>query len=56
VDLVLLKPLAKPVSLDAMKADRVLKEMKLIRNSRLSVTPLTDAQAKRLLNLAETEA
>src|SRR5580658_2199538 len=40
VDLVPLKPLARPVSLETMKTDIILGEMLLIRNSRLSVTPV----------------
>lgn len=54
VDLVPVKPLAKPVGLDVIKADKVLKEIPLVKQSRLSVTPLTEAQFNRLLTLAET--
>jgi predicted RNA-binding protein with PUA-like domain len=53
VDLVPVKPLTTPVSLDTMKADAVLAQMPLLRQSRLSVTPLTEAQFQRLLALAE---
>jgi predicted RNA-binding protein with PUA-like domain len=49
------KPLAKPVTLDAMKVDKILKDMALLRNSRLSVTPVTAAQYERLMALAETK-
>jgi len=55
VDLAPVKPLRKPVSLGAIKADKLLREMPLVRQSRLSVAPLTDNQAKRLLALADTE-
>lgn len=55
VDLAPAKVLAKPVSLDAIKADKVLKEMPLVRNSRLSVTPVTPEQFERLMKLAETK-
>jgi predicted RNA-binding protein with PUA-like domain len=51
VDLAPVKPLRSPVTLEAIKADAVLKEMPLVKQSRLSVTPLTPAQAKRLLKL-----
>ena len=51
VDLVPVKPLKNPVTLEAIKADAVLKEMKLVRQSRLSVSPLTTAQAEKLLKL-----
>jgi predicted RNA-binding protein with PUA-like domain len=54
VDLVPLKPLAQPVSLEAIKADKVLREMPLVKQSRLSVTPLTEAQFAQLLKLAAT--
>ena len=55
VDLKPLKALKQPVSLDQMKSDTVLKEMKLVRQSRLSVTPVTEKQAERLLKLADTK-
>jgi predicted RNA-binding protein with PUA-like domain len=55
VDIEPLKPLKKPVTLDQMKGDSILKEMKLVRQSRLSVTPVTEKEAHRLLELAETK-
>ena len=51
VDLAPVKPLKTPVSLAAIKADAVLKEMPLVRQSRLSVTPMTAVQAERLNRL-----
>lgn len=51
VDLKALKPLRKPVSLAVMKADPALKNIELIRQSRLSVLPVTDAEAARILKL-----
>jgi predicted RNA-binding protein with PUA-like domain len=51
VDLAPVKPLKVPVTLEAIKADAWLKEMPLVKQSRLSVTPLTPAQAERLLKL-----
>jgi predicted RNA-binding protein with PUA-like domain len=56
VDLAPDKPLKKPVTLEQIKGDKLLKEMKLVRQSRLSVTPLDEKQFKRLLELAETKA
>lgn len=44
VDLVPVKPLVRPVTLDAIKADAVLREIPLVKQSRLSVSPLTAAQ------------
>jgi predicted RNA-binding protein with PUA-like domain len=55
VDLVPVKTLTKPVSLEQIKADKILKEMPLVRQSRLSVTPLNREQFNRLLALAETK-
>ncbi len=52
VDLVPAKPLKQPVTLAAIKADKTLSEMALLKQSRLSVTPLTEAQFDRLLELA----
>lgn len=54
VDLAPLKALKKPVSLEEIKSDKVLKEMPLVKQSRLSVTPLSEVQSKRLLELAGT--
>jgi predicted RNA-binding protein with PUA-like domain len=54
VDLEPVKALKNPVPLETLKADQVLKEMKLVKQSRLSVTPLTPAEFNRLLELAAT--
>ena len=56
VDLAPVLPLKKPVGLEVIRADRQLKEMKLVKQSRLSVMPLTPDQFKRVLKLAETKA
>lgn len=55
VDLVPVEVLKEPVSLEKIKTDKILKEMKLVRQSRLSVTPVTEAQAKRLLEISGTK-
>ena len=52
VDLVPLKALPKPVSLEVVKADATLKEMKLVRISRLSVQPVTKTEFDRIMELA----
>jgi predicted RNA-binding protein with PUA-like domain len=44
--------LAKPVSLEQIKTDKVLKQMVLAKQPRLSVSPLTKIQFDRLLQLA----
>ena len=53
VDLAAVKELAQPVTLAQIKADKILKDMVLARQSRLSVSPVTKAQFDRLLQLAE---
>jgi predicted RNA-binding protein with PUA-like domain len=40
------KPLSKPVTLTEMKANQLFAESPLVRQGRLSVVPLTDAQYK----------
>ena len=55
VDLAPVQAVKKPVSLATIKADRTLKEMPLVRLSRLSVSPLTEAQFNRVLELGETK-
>jgi predicted RNA-binding protein with PUA-like domain len=52
VDLAPIKPLKKPVGLDVMKADKILKDMKLVKISRLSVSPVTKEEAERILKLS----
>src|SRR6185503_1586706 len=54
VDLVPVRPLKTPVSLQTIKADRALKEMAIVRQSRLSVSALTESQFDRLMELAGT--
>jgi predicted RNA-binding protein with PUA-like domain len=40
------KPLAKPVTLAEIKANKLFSDSPLVRQGRLSVVPLTDAQLK----------
>jgi predicted RNA-binding protein with PUA-like domain len=54
VDLTPEKTLVKPVSLAAIRGDRILKDMVLVRQSRLSVSPVTSEQYAQLLALSET--
>ena len=56
VDLTPVRPFARPVTLDTIKTDAVLKHILLVRHSRLSVSPLDETQFKRLLVLGETKA
>lgn len=52
VDLVPEKPLPRPVSLDEIKRNAKLKEMALLRLSRLSVQPVTSAEFAEILRMA----
>jgi len=55
VDLAAVKPLKKPINLDMLKADKVLKDMKLVKISRLSVSPVTKEEYNRILELTGTK-
>jgi len=55
VDLVPVKALKIPVTLEDIKADKALKEMVLLKNSRLSVQPLKEAEFQRVMELAKTK-
>ena len=54
VDVRAVRPLAKPVGLKAIKADPQLQDMLLVRHSRLSVSPVSEAQWRRICALGET--
>ena len=51
VELAAREPLAKPVTLEAVKANPKLKEMALLRLSRLSVQPVTAAEFDEIVRL-----
>jgi predicted RNA-binding protein with PUA-like domain len=55
VDLAPVKPLKIPVALATIKADAALREMKLLKQTRLSVTPLAKAEFAHLLELGGTK-
>ena len=55
VDLAPVKAVAQPVNLQTIKADTVLKEMVLAKRPRLSVSPVTEEQFNRVLELAGTK-
>jgi predicted RNA-binding protein with PUA-like domain len=46
------KPLKKPISLAIIKRDKLFADSPLVRQGRLSFVPLTDAQWKRIHELA----
>jgi predicted RNA-binding protein with PUA-like domain len=56
VDIRAMRPLAKPVTLESIKSDSVLSEMVLVKNSRLSVQPVTPREWARICEMAETKA
>ena len=51
VDLVPVRACRTPVTLEQIKAEPALRDMALLRQSRLSVMPLTAAEAKKLRQL-----
>jgi predicted RNA-binding protein with PUA-like domain len=53
VDLKAVKPLATPVTLAEIKADPRLKDMVLVKSSRLSVQPVSDAEWRAVLSMAK---
>jgi predicted RNA-binding protein with PUA-like domain len=56
VDLKPLKKLNQPVTLAQIRADDVLKQMLLVKQTRLSVLPVQPKEVERILKLAETTA
>jgi predicted RNA-binding protein with PUA-like domain len=54
VDLKPIKALGQPVTLETIKADKLLRELALVRQARLSVMPVPGEQFGRLLALAQT--
>jgi predicted RNA-binding protein with PUA-like domain len=53
VDLVPDKPFKRPVDIDMMKADALLADLPMFRQTRLSVMPVAQKQAERMLKLGE---
>ena len=56
VDLAPVQALAQPVGLDVIKTDQLLQAMVLVKNSRLSVQPVTEKQFNRVLKLANAKS
>ena len=48
------KSVTKPVTLASIKADERLQDMALVRQARLSVTPVTEPQWRIIMDMAET--
>ena len=54
VELEAVRPLEAPVTLERIKGDRAFAELKLVKQSRLSVMPVEPAHYERILALAKT--
>jgi len=52
VDIKAVKPVATPITLDAIKSDPRLAEMVLVKNSRLSVQPVTNTEWAIICDMA----
>ncbi|MCE8518643.1 EVE domain-containing protein [Ruegeria pomeroyi] len=55
VDIKAVRPFQQPVTLDQIKADTRLSEMVLVRNSRLSVQPVTEAEWRMICAMGQTD-
>lgn len=56
VDIKAVAPIKMPVTLDMIKADPRLAEMVLVKNSRLSVQPVTEEEWNIILNLGGSQS
>ena len=56
VDIKAIAPMPEPVTLDQIKAEEKLADMVLVKNSRLSVQPVTDAEWKIVCKLGGADA
>ena len=56
VDIAAVKPVPKPVTLAAIKAEKKLADMALVRLSRLSVQPVADAEWTLVCKMAGIDA
>jgi predicted RNA-binding protein with PUA-like domain len=56
VDFAAYKAMKKPVTLEQIKKEPSLKNMELLRISRLSVSKVSEAEFKKILQMGETKA
>ena len=56
VDIRAVRPFVAPVTLDMVKADERLADMALVRSSRLSVQPVTEAEWQIVCDMGKTQA
>jgi len=52
VDIDAVEPVNNPVTLESMKKEQALSELLLIRNSRLSVMPVTEVEYNKIMAMA----
>lgn len=55
VDIQAVRPFVKPVTLNQIKAEERLADMVLVRNSRLSVQPVTDTEWQLVCTMGQTK-
>src|SRR5215469_8022338 len=55
VDIKAIQPVKQPVTLATIKADPTFKEFKLVRQSRLSVVPVSDEHWKLLMKMSNAK-
>src|SRR5450631_112762 len=55
VDLAPVKSLARPVALAALKSDKALANLAVVRKPRISVVGISPAEFERILEMAETK-
>ncbi|MFT6676866.1 MAG: putative RNA-binding protein with PUA-like domain [Sulfitobacter sp.] len=55
VDIKAVRPFINPVTLDQIKADPHLSDMVLVKNSRLSVQPVTETEWRIICDLGQTK-
>ena len=56
VDIKAIRAFAQPVSLDQIKSNPALEDMVLVKNSRLSVQPVTEAEWNEICKMGRTPA
>jgi len=56
VEVTAVKPFARPVSLQEIKAEAKLAKLALVRQSRLSVLPVSDAEWRLICRMGKTDA
>jgi len=56
VDIKAVRAFAQPVTLEQIKANSALVDMVLVKNSRLSVQPVTDAEWQEICKMGKTKA